>query len=25
MKKGLLAIVDNNDYSSKILNRLDKY
>ena len=25
MRKGLLAIIDNNDYSSKILKRLDKY
>ena len=25
MRKGLLAIIDKNDYSSKILKRLDKY
>ena len=25
MRKGLLAIIDNNDYSSKIIKRLDKY
>ena len=25
MRKGLLAIIDSNDYSSKILKRLDKY